>query len=150
MMKALRRCLFAALLVPASVAPAAAQSAVAVPIHTFRFAGPPDAALARLRTAAAKCWDDEYDSRVHGPYSEVAEVPASASGGATVRLEWRRVVRDRPAGLLKRAFDIALVPDGGGTRVTVLAYGPHFEIGRDVEAWLAGRARCFERQRPMP
>lgn len=150
MMKALRRCLLAALLLPASLAPAAAQSAVAVPVHTFRFAGPPDAALTRLRKSAEECWSDDYDSRVHGPYRQVAEVPASAAGGATVRLEWRRVIGDRTAGLLKRAFDIALVPDGGATRVTVLVYGPYSEVGRDVEAWLSGRVQCFERYRPMP
>ena len=150
MMKAFRRLIVSALLLPASFAPAAAQSAVAVPVHAFRFAGPPDAALARLRTAVEKCWNDEYDSRVLGHYREGAEVPARAAGGATLRLEWRRVVGDRTAGLLKRAFDIALVPDGGATRITVLAYGPYFEVGRDVEAWLAGRTRCFERNRPMP
>ncbi len=150
MMKALRRCLLAALLFPASLAPAAAQSAVAVPVHTFRFAGLPDAALARLRKAAEECWSDDYDSRVLGPYRQVAELPASVAGGATVRLEWRRVIGDRTAGVLKRAFDIALVPDGGATRVTVLVYGPYSEVGRDVEAWLAGRVQCFERYRPMP
>ena len=150
MMKSLRVAFLAASLLPASLAPAAAQSAVAVPVHNFRFAGAPDAALARLRRAARECWSDDYDSRVLGPYRQVAEVPASASGGATVRLEWRRVVGDKTAGLLKRAFDVALVPEGGATRVTVLVYGPYFEAGRDVEAWFAGRAQCFERYRPMP
>ena len=134
----------------AAAAPGAAQSVVAVPIHTFRFARSPDAALARLRIAVAKCWSDDYHSRVLGLYREVADVPASAAGGATVRLEWQRVVNDTTAGLLKRAFDIALVPDGGATRVTVLAYGPHFEVGRDIEAWLAGRAKCFEGRYPSP
>jgi hypothetical protein len=130
--------------------PAAAQSVVAVPIHSFVFAGTPDVALARLRAAAARCWSDDYHSRVLGMYREVAEVPASASGGATVRLEWQRVVNDRPAGLLKRAFDIALRPEGGATRVTVLAYGPNREVGRDIEGWLAGNPKCFAGRYPSP
>lgn len=150
MMNVLRRCVLAALLWPASLAPAAAQSAVAVPVHNFRVAGTPDGALARLRKAVQECWSDDYDSRVLGPYRQVAEVPAGAANGATIRLEWRRVVGDRTAGLLKRAFDIALVPDGGATRVTVLVHGPYSEVGRDVEAWLSGRVQCFERYRPMP
>ena len=150
MLKGFRTLLLAAGLLPASLAPAAAQSAVAVPVHNFRFAGPPEAALAQLRKAAAECWSDDYDSRVLGPYRQVAEIPASAAGGATVRLEWRRVVGEKTAGLLKRAFDIALVAEGGATRVTVLVYGPYSEVGRDVEAWLAGRAQCFERYRPSP
>jgi hypothetical protein len=129
---------------------AAAQSAVAVPVHTFRHAGAPDAALARLRKAAADCWSDDYDSRVLGRYRQVADVPASAQSGATVRLEWRRIVGENTTGLIKRAFDIALAPDGGATRVTVLVYGPYSEVGRDVEAWLTGRAQCFERYRPEP
>jgi hypothetical protein len=119
-------------------------------VHNFRFAGAPDAALARLRVAVERCWSDDYDSRVLGPYRQVAEIPASAAGGATVRLEWRRVVGEKTAGLLKRAFDIALVPEGSDTRVTVLVYGPYSEVGRDVEAWFAGRAQCFERYRPEP
>jgi hypothetical protein len=150
MMKCLCSALLAFALLPDSLAPAAAQSAVAVPVHTFRFAGPPDVALARLRKATQECWSDDYDSRVLGPYRQVAELPARATGGATVRLEWRRVVGEQTAGLLKRAFDVALAPDGGATRVTVLVHGPYFEVGRDVEAWLAGRAQCFERRRPMP
>jgi hypothetical protein len=32
----------------------------------------------------------------------------------------------------------------------VLVYGPYSEVGRDVEAWFAGRAQCFERYRPEP
>ncbi len=93
-MKALRRCLLAALLFPASLAPAAAQSAVAVPVHTFRFAGLPDAALARLRKAAEECWSDDYDSRVLGPYRQVAELPASLQAnllGALERRSFRRL-----------------------------------------------------------
>lgn len=148
MIKHLCTALVALGLLPASLAPALAQSAIAVPVHNFRFAGPPDAALARLRAAAERCWSDDYDSRVHGLHRQVAEIPASASGGATVRLEWRRVVGEKTAGMLKRAFDVALVPEGGATRVTVLVYGPYSEVGRDVEAWFAGRAQCFERYRP--
>lgn len=134
----------------ATIAPLAAQSAVAVQIHNFRFAGPPDAALAALRAAVARCWNDDYDSRVHGLYREAAEIPASAAQGTTVRLEWQRVRGEKSVGLLKRAFDIALVPEGGATRVTVLAYGPNREVGRDIEAWLAGRAKCFEGRYPSP
>jgi hypothetical protein len=149
-MKTMRAALLATLLWPAAIAPLAAQSAVAVPVHSFHFAGTPDAALARLRAAVTDCWSLDYDSRVLGPYRQVAEIPASAVGGATVRLEWRRVVGKKTAGLLKRAFDVALVPEGGATRVTVLVYGPYSEVGRDVEAWFAGRAQCFERYRPSP
>jgi len=147
-MRSLRAALCSALLFPASIAPAFAQSAVAVPVHNFRFAGAPDAALARLRVAVERCWSDDYDSRVHGLHRQVAEVPASAASGATVRLKWHRVVGEKTTGMLKRAFDIALVPEGGATRVTVLVYGPYSEVGRDVEAWFAGRAQCFERYRP--
>ena len=43
---------------------------------------------------------------------------------------------------------MALVPEGGATRVTVLVYGPYSEAGRDVEAWFAGRTQCFDRYRP--
>jgi hypothetical protein len=147
-MRSLRVALFSTLLWPAAIAPAAAQSAVAVPVHNFRFAGTPDAALARLRAAVERCWSDDYDSRVHGLHRQVADVPAAASGGATVRLEWHRVVGEKTAGVLRRAFDVALAPEGGATRVTVLVYGPYSEVGRDVEAWFAGRAQCFERYRP--
>ena len=146
----MKRIAAALALVLAAAPPLAAQSAVAVPIHSFRFAGTPDAALARLRAAVAKCWSDDYDSRVLGLYRETAEVPASAASGATVRLEWQKVRNDRPAGLLKRAFDIALVPDGGATRVTVLAYLPRSDVGHDIEAWLAGRERCFAGRYPSP
>ena len=136
----------------AGAAPAAAQSAVAVPVHNFRFAGTPDAALAKLRERTAKCWSDDYDSRVLGMYREVAEIPAAAANGATVRLEWHKVRNDRSTGLLKRAFDIALSPPdrGGGTRVTVLAYIPRPDVGKDIEAWLAGREKCFEERYPSP
>lgn len=128
----------------------AAQSVVAVPVLSFRFAGTPDAALARIRPVVARCWQDDYDSRVLGRYREVVDVSAAPGGEVTVRLEWRRVVDDRAGDMLKRAFDIALVPDGGATRVTVLVYGPHSEVGRDVEAWFAGREKCFERRTPSP
>jgi hypothetical protein len=131
---------------------AAAQSGVAVQIHAFRFAGAPDAALAKLRERTAKCWSDDYDSRVHGMYREVAEMPASAASGATVRLEWHKVRNDRLAGLLKRSFDIVLSPPdrGGGTRVTVHAYIPRNDVGHDIEAWLAGREKCFAQRYPSP
>ena len=134
----------------AGIAPAAAQSAVAVQVHTFRFAGTPDAALAKLRARTAKCWSDDYDSRVLGMYREVAEIPASAASGATVRLEWHKVRNDKTTGMLKRAFDIALTRDGGGTRVTVLAYIPRPDVGQDIEAWLAGREKCFAERYPSP
>ncbi len=144
------RASLAAALLAAPLAPAGAQSAVAVPIHSFRYAGPPDAALARLRKAAEDCWNGDYDSRALGPYRHVAEVPAVAPNGATVRFAWHRAAGERTGALLRRVFDVALVPETGATRVTVLIYGPHSQIGRDVEAWLVGRARCFERHRPMP
>jgi len=142
--------LIAALAAAAGASPAAAQSAVAVQIHVFRFAGTPDAALAKLRERTAKCWNDDYDSRVHGMYSEVAEIPASAANGATIRLVWQKVRNEKRAGLLKRAFDIALAPDAGGTRVTVLAYIPRPDVGHDIEAWLAGREKCFQERYPSP
>ena len=143
--------LFACPLLSAAPSGAAAQSAVAVPVHGFRYAGTPDAALQRLRAAVSRCWSDDYDSRVLGRYREAAEIPAAAGpGGATARLEWVRVTGDRPSGLLKRAFDIALAPDAGATRVTVLAYVPRPDVGRDIEAWLAGRQQCFAAKYPAP
>lgn len=130
---------------------AAAQSSVAVPVHAFRYAGPPAAALARLRHVVARCWSDDYDSRVHGLYREVARLPtAVGAGGATIRLEWIKLRGESPAGLLQRAFDIRLAPENGGTRVTVLVYIPRSDLGRDVEAWLAGREKCFAARYPSP
>lgn len=142
----MRRRLLAALLSLCAVSPAAGQNAA--PVHTFHTAQPVDAVMARLRAATARCWKDEYDSRVHGLHQEIAEFPAATRQGATVRLAWYRTVNDKPAGLLKRAFDIALVPDGGGTRVTVHAYIPRSDVGRDIEAWLQGREKCFQGRYP--
>ncbi len=143
----MRRSLLAAVLSLCALSPAAGQNAA--PIHAFRTAQPADAVLARLRTAAARCWKDEYHSRVNGLYQEMAEIPAAVSRqGATVRLAWYRTVDDKPAGLLKRAFDIVLAPDGTGTRVTVLAHIPRSDVGRDIEAWLQGREKCFEQRYP--
>ena len=137
---------FVACLAPAALA--AAQSAA--PVREFRISGTPDAAITKLHAVAARCWHDDYDSRVHGFYREVAHFPPSGGRGGTVRLEWQRVENDRTVGLLKRVIDIVLSADGAGTRVTVLAYGPYARIGEDVEAWLNGRQRCFAGRYPSP
>jgi hypothetical protein len=130
---------------------AAAQSVVAVVAHRFEVAMPIDTVLQRLRQAVARCWSDDYDSRALGRYREAAEIPSAASGGrASVRLEWVRVVNDKSGPMLKRAFDINLAQDGAVTHVTVLAYGPRTDVGRDIEAWVQGRERCFAERYPSP
>ncbi|MCW5773310.1 MAG: hypothetical protein KIT16_16840 [Rhodospirillaceae bacterium] len=141
----------AALAVAAASGVASAQLTNGAPVHSFRYGGSPEAALARLRLVLQRCWNDEYDSRVHGPYQEAADVPSAIGpSGATIRLDWIRLVRDRPAGLLKRGFELRLQAEGGTTRVSVVAFVPRPDVGRDVEAWLAGRDKCFAGRYPSP